>query len=385
MPGWELFRKYPWVPLFAAFIAVTACWDMLETSRAESDLENRKLAQKPKLSWESLMEQGEKSYDQKFDAYINDQFIGRDGWITIKSVSEMALGKQENNGVVFGKDGYLFRKFDSLDSSVPGRYEENTGYLREFCGMYPDAPITMMIVPTAYSILSDKLPNGLQLVDQREELARLYDSLPEDVGTLSLFDTLDAHREEQLYYRTDHHWTTYGAYLAAQAFAAQKGRELPALDTLTAHASEGFYGTNFATAKKIDTPADTLVYYDIPVTSVTVSGEEKGGLYDPAPLEKRDQYATFLWGNNNRTVITSENNRYPASDGHETRILLIKDSYGNCFAPFLTYLYDVVDIVDVRFLNGLSDILAEREYDDVLVLYNFETLASDPYMMRLRY
>ncbi len=84
-------------------------------------------------------------------------------------------------------------------------------------------------------------------------------------------------------------------------------------------------------------------------------------------------------------MITSENNRYPASDGHETRILLIKDSYGNCFAPFLTYLYDVVDIVDVRFLNGLSDILSEREYDDVLVLYNFETLASDPYMMRLRY
>lgn len=386
MSGWELFRKYPWAPLFAVFILVTTCWDMTQTSRAESELENRELAQKPKLSWSSLMEQGERSYNQKYDKYINDQFIGRDGWITLKSVSEMALGKQENNGIVFGKDGYLFRKFDSLDSAVPGRYEENTGYLREFCEMYPDQPVTMMIAPTAYSILSDKLPDGLALVDQREELRKLYASLPEGAGTLLLFDALDAHRDgEQLYYRTDHHWTTYGAYLAAQAFAAEKGRELPALDTLPAHMSDGFYGTNFATAKKIDTPADTLVYYDIPVTGVTIAGEERDGLYDPAPLKKRDQYAVFLWGNNNRTVITSENNRYPAADGHETRILLIKDSYGNCFAPFLTYLYDVVDVVDVRFLNGLKDVLAERTYDDVLVLYNFETLASDPYIMRLRY
>lgn len=376
----EVLRRYPWVVLFAVFIAVYTCWDMTQTNRAESELENRKLAQRPKLTWSSLMD-GE--YDERFDQYINDQFVGRDGWITLKSLCESALGKQENNGIVFGKDGYLFRKFESLDAEVPGRYEENIAYLREFCEMYPERSITMMLVPTASAVLKEKLPAGLELVDQKTEIEKIYARLPDSVDTLTLYETLDAHQDEmQLYYRTDHHWTTDAAYLAAQQYAEEKGMELPAPDTFVRREAEGFYGTNFSTSKKVGTSADTLVYYDIPVTGVTVAGEEKDGLYDPAPLEKRDKYASFLWGNNNHTVITSEN---APADERQSRVLLIKDSYGNCFAPFLTCLYDVVEVVDVRFLNGMSSILEGQEYDDIIVLYNFETLAADPYLMRLRY
>lgn len=370
--------RTPWVLLFALFIAVFTLLDMSATNRARSEMENRPLKQRPKLSWAALMSG---SYDEDFDSYINDQFVFRDTWIAMKSVSESLLQKQENNGVVYGKDGYLFGKFDKLDRS---RYDPNVQYILEFLEKYPKLPVTVAVIPNSYAVLTEKLPYGLPVVNQKQEIESIYAQLPQRVPALDFFAPLEAHAQEYIYYRTDHHWTSYGAYLAAQAYARQKGMELPPLQDLPAQETEGFYGTHFSKAKKAGLPADTLAYYDIPVDSVIIDGKEKGGLYDLEKLQTRDKYAAFLWGNNNTTVIRSSNNRYH-QDGKTSRVLLIKDSYGNSFAPFLTYLYDEIHVVDLRYMHQLSGYLESADFDDILLMYNFESLATDTHIATLRY
>lgn len=378
----DLFRRYPWVVLFAVFILGYACMDMTRTDREHSEIENRSLNTRPKITWDLLM-RGE--LDDEYDKYINDQFVGRDMWISLKSFAESVLLKTENNGIVYGKDSYMFGKYDALTLPQQERYQMNVKFIREFFDMYPETPITFSIVPNAYAVLRDKLPYGLALIDQESGAAPFVEDLPGNVTVYDPTAVLAAHKEEYIYYHTDHHWTTYGAYLAAQGYAESKGLAMPALDTLAGHDVPGFYGTNFSKAKKIGAMSDVLTYYDIPFTSFTVAAVEKDSLYDLEKLGALNKYPVFLWGNNNFTTIRTQNN-INHRNGKTTRVLLIKDSYGNSFAPFLSYLYDEVDVVDLRYTHQMKEYLANPAYyDDVLLMYNYESLVSESSIANLRY
>ena len=332
----------------------------------------------PILSWSELWGG---TYDEKFDKYINDQFVGRDFWISVKSFGESLLLKKENNGIIYGKDDYLFSKYDKVEDET--RYEENIKYLQEFYAKYPELNHTFMLIPNSWVIESEKLPSGAQYVDAEGEIERIYSALPEYVQTVDIteyFKGIDA----ELYYRTDHHWNTAGAYYGAKVYAESKGKKLPPLEDIPVMREvDEFFGTYFSKCKKIGIPSDTIKLYDIPVTSVEVAGEEKGSLYDESKFSTRDKYAGFLWGNNNLVRIKSENNLNKTEN--TSRVLVIKDSYANSFVPFLTYLYDEVDVIDLRYFMGLEQHLKDNAYDDILVMYNFETFTSDGNLPRLRY
>lgn len=375
----QAFKKYPLVFLFAAFLLVVSVANLLTPDRKESELENRPLAQKPKLTVSALLaKERENKYTQRFETYLNDQFVGRDGWITIKSVSESALGKIENNGVVYGADHYLFGRYDRVDER---RLSMNIELLGKYLDTYREtAPVTVAIIPNSYEILTDKLPAGLNNVDQAACVSEIYSALPDSAQKFDLFPVMRlAASERPAYYRTDHHWTTWGAYNAYRAFVESRGLsavEFFALEPLRREVP-GFYGTYFSKCKLFSAVPDTIEWYDVPVDSVTVGGEEKPGLYDAEKWGLRDKHAAFLWGNNDLTIIRSGNN-LNHREGQTSRILLIKDSYGNPFAPFLTYSYDEVWVVDLRHLTvPMSEVMARAEFDDVLVMYNYESFVQD--------
>lgn len=375
----QTLKKYPLVFLFAAFLLIVSVANLLTPDREKSELENRPLAQRPKLTATALLAKDqENKYTQRFETYLNDQFVGRDGWITLKSVSESALGKIENNGIVYGSDNYLFDRYETVDER---RFSMNIELLGTYLASYRDtAPITVAVIPNSYEILADKLPKGLQNVNQAARVTEIYSALPGGADTLDLFPVMRlAASERQAYYRTDHHWTTWGAYNAYRAFVESRGLkavEFSVLEPLRREAP-GFYGTYFSKCKLFSAVPDTIEWYDIPVSSVTVGGEEKPGLYDAEKWGERDKHAAFLWGNSDLTVVKSENN-LNHQEGRTSRVLLIKDSYGNPFAPFLTYSYDEVWMVDLRNLTApMSEVMARAEFDDVLVMYNFENFAQD--------
>lgn len=377
--------KYPLLLLFAAFLVVVGIADMFASNRDFSEMENRKLAKRPPLRWESLISlDTNNKFSNLYETYINDQFIGRDGWITLKSVCESALGKIENNGIVYGKEDHLFDKYTVADD---WRVDKNVGFLSTFIERYRElSNVTVALTPNSYEIYRDLLPAGLNNVDQREYITKIYGKLPEGAQKLDLLSVMDAARDGYIYYRTDHHWTTEGAYEAYKAFVESRGQEAVSMETLApmARTAPGFYGTYYNKCKLFSAKSDTITWYDVPFESIVIDGEEKPTINDDAKWEAHDKYAAFLWSNNGVTVIKSDNN-LNRQEGKISRILVIKDSYGNCFSPYLTYNYDEVYVVDPRFIEKLSALTDETTFDDILVLYNFMSFASDTYLPRITY
>ena len=369
--------RYPILVMFAVFIAAFSLADWLTPPRNFSELENRYLKQRPKISVQNIFS-GE--FSSNYEEYINDQFVLRDEWITLKSYSESALLKTENNGIVYGKDGRLFDKYDSLPTE---QLQKNLDFLTEFVQNRDN--VSLMIVPSSYEIYSEQLPAGLNLVNQKDIISEIYNKLSNSVQTIDLYPVLNAAKEENIYYRTDHHWTTQGAYLGYQTFCEANGLTAAPLDSLTAHEVPGFLGTFFSKCKKAGTPSETLTWYDFPLASVTVDGEQKDTYLDLSALETRDKYGAFLWGNGGKTVLVSEEGA-AKPESERSRILIIKDSFANCFAPFLTQNYDEVWIVDLRSMpKGLNEMLTQTSFDQILFLYNFTNFASDTNLFRLRY
>ena len=371
---------YPLLCLFVLFLVFVFCMDMTSTNRQFSEMENRVLNQKPKFTVESLVAN---EYTMDYEEYVNDQFIWRDGWITLKSVSETALQKIENNGVALGEEGYMFEKYTALDRE---QLDKNIAFVQEYLAKYPNQQVTLAVIPNSYEVLAEKVPEGFPNVAQQPLIAEMYSRIEaENLSKLELFPVLDAHDGEYIYYRTDHHWTTAGAYYAYAAYAESKGLTPVPPEELAPYAAqtEGFYGTYYSKAKSYNAQPDIITRYDLPVESVNIDGKDYDGMYDTSKLAVRDKYASFLWGNHGLTRIVANSNAE-----NPTRVLLIKDSYGNSLAPFLTLNYDEVWVVDLRHVFSLSAVLemaGGEPFDDVLLMYNYMNFVQDTNLAKLRY
>lgn len=377
--------RHPMTVIFGLLIVGIFIWDNFYPVREFSEMENRVLTQKPEFSIRSLMAEGDQSYTMKYETYVNDQFVLRDQWISLKSRTEYLLGKTENNGVVYGKDHYMFEKYFATDED---RLQKNIGFVEEFGKKYSATnEITAMIVPYSYEVLSDKVPNGLHFVDQVARTEEIYDRFSKSgISTLDVYSALSQHKDEYIYYRTDHHWTTTGAYYAYRQFCERRGLTPVELSDLTKHEVEDFYGTFFSKSKAFNTVPDTIDYYDFSTSQVTIDGEEVEGLYNLDQFEKRDKYGVFLHGNNGLTIMKSGEQNRSQNKENPSRILVIKDSFGNSFVPFLLQNYDEVWAIDLRYLGeDLSTIMAENHFDDVLILYGFVPFSSYPSVSKITY
>lgn len=387
-------KKYPLLVGFCAFMLVVFVADMHATGRQFSELENRNLKQRPQFSWRSL---AANEYTRKYEEFINDQFVERDRWITLKSAAETALLKVENNGIAFGREDYLFGVKTTAEVE---QLDKNIGFVNKFLAGY-GGHTTVGIIPNSYELLTQLLPMGLGDIQIRQQpyIDRIYSGLEGDnLTTLDISGLLTAQGTDESYYRTDHHWTTDSAYSVYAAYCASRGLAAVGQEELAdlRRESTGFYGTYYSKAKRIGTPADTLVWYDIPVTEMTIDGKDYvensdktqtpiTGLYQREKLDTRDKYAAFLYGNNGLTVIKSENN-LNKQEGKTSRLLLLKDSYSNCMVPFLTYSYDELYVVDLRGLGQkVSEMVKQIEFDDVWLLYNYESFESDRNIARIAF
>ena len=375
--------KYPVVLAFFLFIFLFTAVDLVKPDREYSEFENKYLTQRPEFTLASFLNN---EWTSKYETYLNDQFVLRDDWITLKSICESMLLKIENNGIAYGADDYLFEKFTTLAGDSLAQFERNVGYEKTFIDTYGETvPITFTIIPNAYMILPEKLPEGLIQVDQAAYTAPIYEAVGDKAQVVDFTGALTAHKDEYIFYRTDHHWTTLGAYYAYAAYAESLGMEPVALDSLSEIEVPDFYGTYFSKAKKFDAVADTITYYPIADAGVIIDGQEADGYYDLSKFEVRDKYAAFLRGNNGYTVIKSGVREAP--EGQEpSKILVVKDSYANSFVPFLLYNFDEVHVVDLRYSAvSMKELLSTENFDQVLLMYNFMNLVTDTNLYKLGY
>ena len=359
--------------LFCAFIGLFLVANAAAPDREFSEMENRNLEQMPTLSVNTLLS-GE--FMKNFETYTTDQFVGRDAWIGLKSSTERALGKKENNNVYFCDQNTLITRFDQPDAA---KVTENLNYVNTFVENV-DIPVTFSLIPTQACIWADRLPEGAPNASQTTLLEQAQAAVP-GATWADLYTPLMAHKDENIFYRTDHHWTSLGAYYGYTALADALGYTPVPLDTYTETVrSTEFYGTVFSSSGVRWVNPDTITTY-VPDTGITVTSytydssgnpmEEPRALYDTSFLSVKDKYSMFLGGNQSLGVVKTPNADKP-------KLLILRDSYTDSLEPFLTPHFSEIHLIDLRYYKlSLSDYIQQNDIDQALVLYSVPNFVTD--------
>lgn len=353
---------------FCLLLAVSALIGLLMPDRYYSECEKRTLTQKPKFTVANFIS-GE--FSDELEKYLTDQVPLRDGWVTMKTYMELAIGKRESVGVYICKDKYLMDKFTSYSKK---QLVANAAALVDLQEKLAAEGISMntILVPMAAQVLTDKLPAYAPVADYAAILQVLTDA---GVDTTDVLSALVAHSSENIYYRTDHHWTSLGAYYA---YCAWRGIE-PNVDEWTQEVlCDDFYGTTWNKVPLPTVPAEEITaWYKHINRSVSYNNGqyETDSIYERKYLSGSDQYAVFLNSNQAQTVIEGS--------GKSGKLLLIKDSYGNTFSQFPVEDYAEVHVLDLRFFKGdVTEYAKENGITDTLVLYGTQSFVKDT---RLRF
>ena len=319
-----------------------------------------------------------------YEKYVIDQFVARDTWVAAKAWSERLIGKQENNGVYFCDDGALITRFD-FDEADQKRLESNLKYIDGFAAK-ASVPVTVGLIPTAAKIWADKLPQGAPNYDQGLVIGQTQQALT--TPALDLTAALASHRDEAIFYRTDHHWTSLGAYYGYAALGPTLGYEPLPLETYAkTTVSDEFYGTVFSSSGVRWVEPDEMDIY-VPEEGITVTSHtydangnpktEPRQLYDKSYLAKKDKYAMFLGGQQALGVVKTPNADKP-------KLLLIRDSYSDSLVPFLTPHFSEIHLMDLRYYKtSASEYIAKNGIDAALVLYSVPNFTSDTNLVFLR-
>ena len=348
--------------IFCVFLAGFGLLHIILPDRTFSPVENRNLSQMPEFSWASL---ADGSYTAGLEKYLEDQFPLRDGWMGLKARYEYLLGKREFHGVFISGDTLLHQIEDA------SRAEQNAGYLRALTEL-TDIPVYAGLIPTAAEVWKDKLPAGAERFDQAAYLKQVRAGVPDAVW-VDISGALIAHKDEPVFYRTDHHWTSLGAYYGYAALLSAMG-ETPAPLGDAETVSEDFYGTLYSTSGLHWLEPDTIERY-VSGESVTVENFEKGethGLYVDSFLEEKDKYASFLGGN---TPLYIVRNPDAAAD---RKLLVVRDSYSDSLAPFLSQYFSEIHLLDLRYYRtSVAQYAQENGVDQIFVCYSVENFVKD--------
>lgn len=376
-------RKQSWnmILLFCIMIFGFFAATLLVPRKEYSETENRTLSGRPSLTLESLLDG---SFEKDYESYLTDQFVMRDFWIGLKTDVERLMQQQESKDIYFAKDDYLIEKHTGTFTA--SQADMNIDHLSAFLNKYQEKfgdRLSVMIVPNAVSVLSDKLPAWASPYDEKEYLSRVAAAVPEE-NWFDVTSVLEEHRNEEIFYRTDHHWKTLAAFYTYQAWAQRQELYVPSEEDFEIQTvTEEFEGT-IQSKLGIASRKDSIQLYlqkDDPFYTVQLGeGQEpEYSLYDYTKLVTKDKYGIYFGGNHALVRIQTK------ADAGKS-ILVIKDSYANCFAPFLLEEYDRIDLLDVRYYNQkVSDLIDTGAYTDLLFLYNAAGFAEDTSLVKLAY
>lgn len=305
-------------------------------------------------------------FSDELEQYLTDQVPLRDDWVTLKTYLELAVGKRESGGVYIGRDKYLMDKFTSYSKK---QLAANAAALAELQKKLAAEGISMdtILVPVAAQVPTDKLPAYAPVADYAAILEVLTDA---GVDTVDMLTALAAHSGENIYYRTDHHWTSLGAYYA---YCAWRGIEPNADEWTQEILCDNFHGTTWNKVPLPTVPAEEIsAWYQHPTRHVSYNNGqyETESIYERKYLSGSDQYAVLLNSNHAQTVIEGS--------GKSGKFLLIKDSYGNAFSQFPVEDYAEVHVLDLRFFKGdVAEYAKENDTTDALVLYGVQNFVKD--------
>ena len=353
----------------AALVVLLAVGSLIAKDREYSANENRYLAGRPALSLSSITSG---KFMEDTEAYLSDQFLGRDLLVRTRAGVDRFVGKREVNGVYIGKDHFLFEKPSVWDDERMTRTLNTINLVTAKSG---DIRSYMALAPNATELLKNYLPTGAPVTNQTRQIAAVYKNL-HHVQCVDLVTPLKAVSDPTLlYYRTDHHWTATAAEVAFREIATAMGLVPDAVSYKTMPVTNSFQGTMASTSgifKASDTISITVPEKEQKFVVTYVNEDKKTStLFDASKLKEKSQYDVFFGGNFAEVRIDT-------GAASERVLLVIKDSYANCVIPMLTPYFKTIVLVDPRYYNdNLPDTIAKEGVTDLLWLYNVNTFLND--------
>ena len=368
------------IAVFLTAVLLLSVLTILSPKKEISELENRVLQPFPAFTFSGLWSG---SWAQEITAYLQDHFFARDRWIDAASYADTVLfQKTEVNDILLGQDARMFSKAFAVQPDT-AQYEKNLSAIKTFAQRWP-GKVTLMLVPSADLVYCDQLPAGAPQLDEQSMLDSAFRDLNPVCTVMDLRPVFaEGKQGENLYFRTDHHWTLEGAFLAYETFCQAKGLQPFQWDSSSLREIPDFFGSYYRASRWSGAKADTLKWFDLDTEMrvYRVDGEMQYTLASAGPAfsqekgEALDKYGAFLDGNHGYCELSGTGTG---------KILVIKDSYANCFVPFLTENYETVGVMDFRdFAFGPDSTISQLGYDDILILYSFHNFREDNHLIYL--
>lgn len=337
---------------------------MILPDRLSSDLENRPLSQLSDVDVSGLWT-GETG--KEIDDWFSDQFLARDGFLSLNYIAQRMEGVSKIDDVYIGNN-ILMQEAPVYDA---GLSDTKLQSIRDFAAK-TGLPVNLQIVPTSIQVNQDHLPLDATSPDEAAAIADIA-SKSGDLGFVNSLSSLDGASGDYLYYKTDHHWTSLGAWTAYKDLASVKGwsADQNGFDVLPA--ASGFKGT--LSAKTGDPFLSDSIEIWVPKAGpeyiMTRDGVKSRTMYSEEAMDQRDKYQVFTGANTGEITFEMDNDS-------QVRLLVFKDSYANSFLQFLIPVCRTITVIDPRYYDGdLNRLVEDGIFTDVLFLYNYATWAED--------
>jgi len=359
--------------LFYLMLAAVPAAILFSPKADFSPAENRQLAAFPTPSFTAL---SDGSFMAATEDYIRDHFPLREQLFGLRTQLELLSGQREVNGVFVLSD----RLVEKMDTVSEAAIDQGTRAVTAFSQRFSGA-VSLMLIPTAASIHSDLLPPSAPGVPQKALIDRIYESLPERVGTIDCYSALAASPGLGLYYRSDPRWTSLGAYLGYNACSKQMSFTPVSSDRLNVeHASHQFRGQLYNRTLCARPLPDTIDIYSLPGSDAKVTlkiydyeagWSQHEGLYFREFLDSSDPYAVFLGPE--RPVVT-----VTTSVKNGRNLIVFRDSNANALTPFLAMHYSTITLVDLSMIQGpFEQLVSLEDYDQALFCYSLKTFTQE--------
>lgn len=358
------------IVIFTVLLILLPALTLFLPKKTFSENENRYLQEFPVPTLKTIED---KSFMSAFEKFFADHFVLREKWIQLKNQMEIITNKREINGVYLTEKRLI--EHQELNEDI---IKQNTEAINSFAEKYKK-PTFLMIVPTAESIYTDQLPLMAPYFDQKKMIDSIYTASNKNLTCIDVFTPLLSAKNQYIYYNTDHHWTSLGAYLGYFSSAKPLGFAHNEIDKFNVeHASHDFKGTLYSKTLYEKCTSDTIDLYHLstgePQVTVTVNSGQKSSehqsIFFRNYLDKKDKYNTFL-GQNEPCVSVKTN------VANQKKLLIIKDSYAHSMVQFYMYHYSEITLVDLRYVNKLSNYVSVDDYDQIMFVYNFASVNTD--------
>ncbi len=371
------------ISLFLAILFGLAAAFVIIPDKNYSENEKRNLQLFPEISLENLLDG---KFSSEINEYFADQFPLRDAFVSIKALAELSLLKGENNGVLLGENETLavrtfsifkdrLNRTEGMDHFYDNSVKKQLEALNKFASEKASVPVHVIIPPRVIDVASESF-------DYPSNVSVSLDALISETLSLDIYIPLSSVLKEKysageyVYYRTDHHWTTLGAYYAYVEIMRSFGMEddiIPA-DKFTVNvAADDFYGTTWSKCGFTFVSPDNIEFWSLGNEddfTTTIGERTFSGFYDMSYLETMDKYSVFISGTNDVTIVESY------FDEERPVLLLPKDSFANSLVPFLAQHFDLVLVNMANRMTNISAYAEQYSADRILFVWNAENLIT---------